>query len=72
MWNTDQLHICKFNPRTGFLVAVVQQYIEAGVLLDAGRFGEVLLPRRFASPSLAAGEQIDVFLYNDSEDRVVA
>lgn len=42
-----------------------------GAFVDAGEFGEVLLPKRFAA-GLDAGDSARVFLYNDSEDRVVA
>ncbi len=42
-----------------------------GAFLDAGELGEVLLPKRCAA-GLDAGETVRVFLYNDSEDRIVA
>lgn len=45
---------------------------DIGVFLDGDQFGNVLLPRKYAPPSLQAGDLIDVFLYNDSEDRVIA
>lgn len=45
---------------------------EPGALLDAGDFGEILLPRRFLDESMQPGTETEVFLYNDSEDRVVA
>ncbi len=41
-----------------------------GLYLDAGPLGEVLLPRRYI-PSPTPTE-VDVFLYRDSEDRLVA
>lgn len=43
-----------------------------GVFLEAGSWGEVLLPRRYVSEGLEVGRSVDVFLYRDSEDRVVA
>lgn len=43
-----------------------------GLFLDAGRLGEVLLPKRFVTASMQPGDRLSVFLYNDSEDRVVA
>jgi predicted RNA-binding protein (virulence factor B family) len=46
--------------------------VDFGFYLDAGRFGEVLLPTRYAPEHLKPGDEIEVFLYNDSEDRVVA
>ncbi len=41
-------------------------------MLAAGRYGEVLLPKRYVPKTLEIDDQIDVFLYSDSEDRVVA
>lgn len=49
----------------------VTRRADIGAFLDAGEFGEVLLPKRFAE-GLEPGETVRVFLYNDSEDRVVA
>ena len=43
-----------------------------GWYLDGGELGEVLLPRREAPAAPTIGEFLDVFLYNDSEDRPVA
>ena len=43
-----------------------------GVFLDGGELGEILLPRREMPVKWALGEAVDVFIYNDSEDRPVA
>ncbi|WP_371186604.1 S1 RNA-binding domain-containing protein [Thalassotalea maritima] len=43
-----------------------------GAYLDAGELGEVLLPKRFVQPEHQEGEQVDVFIYFDSSDRLVA
>jgi len=43
-----------------------------GLFLDGGELGEILLPRREMPVKWALGEFVDVFLYNDSEDRPVA
>jgi uncharacterized protein len=43
-----------------------------GVYLDGGTHGEILLPGRYVPPELAPGTKIDVFVYRDSEDRLVA
>ncbi len=45
---------------------------DIGVMLSADRYGEVLLPKRYVPKTLEIDDQIDVFLYSDSEDRVVA
>ena len=45
-----------------------------GLFLDAGNNGEVLLPRRYAprDEPCAEGDWLNVFLYLDSEDRLIA
>jgi predicted RNA-binding protein (virulence factor B family) len=43
-----------------------------GLFLDAGDLGEVLLPRREMPAQWSIGTEVEVFLYNDSEDRPVA
>lgn len=43
-----------------------------GIFLDGGDLGEILLPRREMPRKWQIGEEIDVFLYRDSEDRPVA
>lgn len=51
------------------------QVIEAhdhGMLLEGGDLGEILLPSRYVPEGLKSGDKIEVFLYTDSEDRVVA
>lgn len=45
---------------------------EKGAYLDAGDFGEVLLPNKLLPESCEAGSQVNVFLYKDSADRVAA
>lgn len=43
-----------------------------GLFLDGGELGEILLPRREMPREWSIGASVDVFLYNDSEDRPVA
>jgi len=43
-----------------------------GFYLDGGTHGEILLPGRFIPPGATPGGKIDVFVYRDSEDRLVA
>jgi len=45
---------------------------DIGVFLDADQFGDVLLPRKYAPESMRIGDEVEVFLYNDSEDRIIA
>ncbi len=43
-----------------------------GFYLDGGTHGEILLPGRFIPPGATPGGKIAVFVYRDSEDRLVA
>ncbi|MGL4398938.1 MAG: CvfB family protein [Luteolibacter sp.] len=43
-----------------------------GLFLDGGDLGEILLPHREIPRGCGIGEFLEVFLYNDSEDRPVA
>lgn len=43
-----------------------------GLILEGGSHGDILLPRRYVPPGIAPGAKLDVFVYRDSEDRVVA
>lgn len=45
---------------------------EIGIFLDGEDFGEILLPRKYVLDSMRVDEEVEVFLYNDSEDRIVA
>ena len=43
-----------------------------GMYLDGGPYGEVLLPNKYIPKDLEPGGSLRVFLYTDSEDRVIA
>ncbi|MFW5753208.1 MAG: S1 RNA-binding domain-containing protein [Marinilabiliaceae bacterium] len=43
-----------------------------GFYLDGGTLGNILLPARYTPESKKTGDQIKVFIYLDSEDRLVA
>jgi len=43
-----------------------------GIYLDGNEHGEILLPNRYVPPGVARGDRLDVFVYRDSEDRLVA
>ena len=45
---------------------------DIGVFLDGDQFGDILLPRKYAPESMRSGDEVEVFLYNDSEDRIIA
>jgi predicted RNA-binding protein (virulence factor B family) len=43
-----------------------------GFYLDGGTHGDILLPGRYIPRGVAPGAKMDVFVYRDSEDRLVA
>lgn len=43
-----------------------------GYFLDDGEGGEILLPGKYIPPGSKPGEKIEVFIYRDSEDRLIA
>ncbi len=45
---------------------------DSGMYLDAGELGEILLPGRYFPPRFSPGDDLEVFIYRDSEDRLVA
>ncbi|MEZ5413773.1 MAG: S1-like domain-containing RNA-binding protein [Opitutaceae bacterium] len=45
---------------------------DSGYYLDGGEHGEILLPGRYIPRGSRPGEIVDVFVYRDSEDRLVA
>ncbi len=46
--------------------------LEFGLYVDAEDLGEVLVPKRYAPNNAEVGQMIDVFIYLDSQDRLVA
>lgn len=46
--------------------------VDFGVYLDGGNGVEILLPLRYVPDGLKPGDEIKVFVYNDSEDRLIA
>lgn len=49
----------------------VLRAVDFGVFLDDGKEG-ILLPKRFVPAGLKPGEEVKVFIYHDSEDRIIA
>jgi predicted RNA-binding protein (virulence factor B family) len=49
----------------------VQRELSMGLILDDGGEG-ILLPKRFVPRNAKTGDQLKVFLYHDSEDRIIA
>ena len=50
----------------------VERISDYGLYLGDGEGGEVLLPNRFTKLDMKPGDQVSVFVYHDSEDRLVA
>jgi len=51
---------------------VITRDSNQGYYLDGENLGEILLPNRYVPVELEQGEEIEVFVYRDSEDRLVA
>ena len=50
----------------------VLKLVDFGAYLDGGNNIEILLPSRYIETPLQVGDPIDVFIYTDSEDRLIA
>lgn len=50
----------------------VLRKVDFGYYLDAAEYDSVLLPQRYAPEGLQEGDEIEVFIYLDSEDRIIA
>lgn len=46
--------------------------VDFGAYFDGESFGEILLPKRYEPENLQSGDSLDLFIYNDSEDRLIA
>lgn len=50
----------------------VVKEVDFGMYLDGGEEGEILLPSRYVPRGCKVGDRLDVFIYLDSEERLVA
>jgi predicted RNA-binding protein (virulence factor B family) len=50
----------------------VVKHVDFGVYLDGGEQGEILLPTRYVPADLKEGDEIAVFIYHDSDNRLIA
>lgn len=50
----------------------VVKEVEFGIYLDGGESGEILLPAKYVPEGTAIDDEIEVFIYHDSEDRLIA
>jgi uncharacterized protein len=60
-----ELHVGRFNR-----LRVVKE-LSFGMYLDSAE-GEILLPTKYILPGTQIGDEVDVFIYTDSEDRLIA
>lgn len=60
------LHVGQFNK-----LKIVKK-VPFGVYLDAGSWGEILLPNKFVPEAAQLGDELHVFIYFDSEDKIIA
>jgi len=50
----------------------VVKFVDFGVYLDGENFRDILLPSRYVPQGCAVGDEIDIFLYLDSDDLLIA
>jgi predicted RNA-binding protein (virulence factor B family) len=50
----------------------VVKRVDFGVYLDGLEFGEILMPNRYVPAECKIGDEVEAFIYLDSEDRIVA
>jgi len=51
---------------------IVLKELDFGVYLDGGELGEILMPNRYIPQDVQIGDEVEVFVYKDSEDRLIA
>ncbi|MEG0796126.1 MAG: S1-like domain-containing RNA-binding protein [Odoribacter sp.] len=60
------IEIGKYNTLT------VVKIVDFGVYLDGGEWGEILMPNEYVPENCSPDDEVRVFIYFDSEDRIVA
>ena len=50
----------------------VTRKVDFGLYLNGGPTGDILLPKRYAPKGIAVGDEIDVFIYLDQDERPIA
>lgn len=60
------VEIGRFNELT------ILKQLPRGFQLDAGDLGEILLPKQYITDEMEVGKTVNVFIYRDSEDRLIA
>lgn len=55
-----------------FNILEVVKEVDFGMYLDGGEEGEILLPQRYVPEGCEPGDELNVFIYLDNEERLVA
>ena len=50
----------------------VNKEVDFGIYLDGQQYDEILLPKRYVPEGTNVGDELKVFIYLDSEDRLIA
>lgn len=50
----------------------IVRFVDFGAYLDGGNDVEILLPEKYVAPNAKIGDIVEVFVYTDSEDRLIA
>ncbi len=51
---------------------VVVKKVDFGLYLDGGKAGEILLPSRYIPEGVEIGDELEVFIYLDQDERIIA
>lgn len=50
----------------------IVKHTDFGIFLDGGKYGNILLPKRYVTADMKIGGILDVFIYLDSDDCIIA
>ncbi|NPA44848.1 MAG: GntR family transcriptional regulator [Chlorobi bacterium] len=50
----------------------VVKELDFGIYLDGGDAGEILMPKKYVPKNIKTDDEIEVFIYSDTEDRLIA
>lgn len=50
----------------------INRFVESGAYLDGGEGFEILMPRRYTTPEMHPGDEVEVFVYLDQANKPVA
>lgn len=68
----QNMHPKEFVKLGDFNRLTIVKEVDFGLYLDGGEEGEILLPQRYVPQNCSIGDQIDVFIYLDQDERLVA